>query len=301
MKIRIATRKSELAILQAKYVANKLSKLNNIDTELVPLLSDGDQTEKPLHEIGGKGLFVNKLESALLADDADIAVHSLKDVPATLDKKFKIAAVFERESPSDILLSKDGVTLINMASESIIGTSSPRRKSQILNLRPDLRTTPVRGNIATRIEKLNRGDFDGLIVAKAALNRLNIKLDHSYECSLDEMLPAASQGFIAAECLSSNTQIVNILNQINNEDEFRLAIAERKFVAELNGNCLSPIAVYCVNKNNKVSVKAKVLSQNGSEKIYKEIESDITNLNTDITYLAKDFIKNNANKIILKS
>jgi len=300
MKIRIATRKSELAIIQAKYVAKKLTEFIDLDIELVPLLSEGDQTQKPLHEIGGKGLFVNKLESALISNEADIAVHSLKDVPAKLDSDFIIAAVFERESPLDILLSKDGSALINMPSGSVIGTSSPRRKSQILNLRPDIKIVPVRGNIATRIEKLNRGDFDGLIVAKAALSRLDLKLNNSYELSLEEMLPAASQGFIGVECLSSNNKIINILNKINNEIEFKLAEAERKFIAALNGTCLSPIAIYCFNKNNKISIMAKVLSQNGEEKLFKTIESDYKNLDVDIVSFAHDFIKNDANKIILK-
>jgi hydroxymethylbilane synthase len=287
MKIRIATRKSELAIIQAKYVAKKLTEFIDLDIELVPLLSEGDQTQKPLHEIGGKGLFVNKLESALISNEADIAVHSLKDVPAKLDSDFIIAAVFERESPMDILLSKDGSALINMPSGSVIGTSSPRRKSQILNLRPDIKIVPVRGNI-------------GLIVAKAALSRLDLKLNNSYELSLEEMLPAASQGFIGVECLSSNNKIINILNKINNKIEFKLAEAERKFIAALNGTCLSPIAIYCCNKNNKISIMAKVLSQNGEEKLFKTIESDYKSLDVDIVSFAHDFIKNDANKIILK-
>ena len=137
MKIKIATRKSELALFQANYVAKKLNQLGGVTTELVPLLSEGDQTDKPLHEIGGKGLFVNKLESALILGDADIAVHSLKDVPAILDSKFKIASIFQRESASDILLSKEGWSLDTLPINSVIGTSSPRRKSQILNSRSD--------------------------------------------------------------------------------------------------------------------------------------------------------------------
>ena len=194
MKIRIATRQSELALFQANYVAEKLNQLEGVATELIPLLSEGDQTDKPLHEIGGKGLFVNRLESALISGDADIAVHSLKDVPAVLDSNFEIASIFQRESACDILLSKEGWSLDTLPINSVIGTSSPRRKSQILNLRPDLNTIPVRGNIATRVKKLNDGAFDALIIAKAALNRLNLNFTNAYEFTLEEMLPAASQG-----------------------------------------------------------------------------------------------------------
>lgn len=300
MKIKIATRKSELALFQANYVAKKLIQLEGIEVELVPLLSEGDQTEKPLHEIGGKGLFIKKLESALIDGDADIAVHSLKDVPAILDDNFALEAIFKRENASDILLSKEGWTLKDFPHKLIIGTSSPRRKAQILNARSDLETVPVRGNIATRISKLKNGLFDGLIVAKAALVRLNLDLSNTYEFTLDEMLPSASQGFIAVECLKSNIEIINILKKINNEDEMLLASAERLFVAQLNGSCLSPIAIYCYAKNEIIHIMAKVLSHNGQKKIYKKIESNKTDLTQDILSLADYFKANGSNSIILE-
>ena len=300
MKIKIATRQSELALFQANYVAEKLNQLEGVTTELIPLLSEGDQTDKPLHEIGGKGLFVNKLESALISGDADIAVHSLKDVPAVLDSNFEIASIFQRESASDILLSKDGWSLDTLPINSVIGTSSPRRKSQILNLRPDLNTIPVRGNIATRVKKLNDGAFDALIIAKAALNRLNLNFRNTYEFSLEEMLPAASQGFIGIECIKSNTKIHNILKQINNDTAYLLAEAERAFVAKLNGSCLSPIAIYCFEEKEAVHIIAKVLSQDGQKKLYKRIKSSKSELKDDISTLANDFVSKGSNTLILE-
>ena len=195
MKIRIATRKSPLALFQAEYVANQIKQLDRkIRVELIPMSSEGDLTDKPLHQIGGKGLFIKTLESALLNDSADIAVHSLKDVPAKLDKNFKIISIFERAAASDILLTKKGTSFKSMPKGSIIGTSSPRRKAQIKILRPDLSTISVRGNIATRINKLHENHFDGLIIAKAAMERLNLSFENTYEFSYEEMLPAASQG-----------------------------------------------------------------------------------------------------------
>ena len=301
MKIKIATRQSELALFQANYVMNKIQAQHaEVEVELVPMTSEGDQTEKPLHEIGGKGLFVTKLESALETGEADIAVHSLKDVPAKIDIQYSIAAIFEREDPSDVLLSRNGSSLTDFPSNASIGTSSPRRKAQILRARTDLNIIPVRGNISTRIRKLHEGHFDGLIVAKAALNRLNIELTNAYEFSMQEMLPAASQGFIGVECLKSNEEIMSIMNSINNSSQMALANAEREFVAHLNGSCLSPIAILCKEELYGINISAKVLSQNGQKEIYREIKSSYENLTQDIHSLAKDFISNDAHLIILE-
>ena len=301
MKIKIATRQSELALFQANYVMNKIQTQHaEVEVELVPMTSEGDQTEKPLHEIGGKGLFVTKLESALETGEADIAVHSLKDVPAKIDIQYSIAAIFEREDPSDVLLSRNGSSLTDFPSNASIGTSSPRRKAQILRARTDLNIIPVRGNISTRIRKLHEGHFDGLIVAKAALNRLNMELTNAYEFSMQEMLPAASQGFIGVECLKSNEEIMSIMNSINNSSQMALANAEREFVAYLNGSCLSPIAILCKEELYGINISAKVLSQNGQKEIYREIKSSYENLTQDIHSLAEDFISNDAHLIILE-
>ena len=301
MKIKIATRQSELALFQANYVMNKIQAQHaEVEVELVPMTSEGDQTEKPLHEIGGKGLFVTKLESALETGEADIAVHSLKDVPAKIDIQYSIAAIFEREDPSDVLLSRNGSSLKDFPSNASIGTSSPRRKAQILRARTDLNIIPVRGNISTRIRKLHEGHFDGLIVAKAALNRLNMELTNAYEFSMQEMLPAASQGFIGVECLKSKEEIMSIMNSINNSSQMALANAEREFVAYLNGSCLSPIAILCKEELYGINISAKVLSQNGQKEIYREIKSSYENLTQDIHSLAEDFISNDAHLIILE-
>ena len=301
MKIKLATRQSELALFQANYVMNKIQTQHaEVEVELVPMTSEGDQTEKPLHEIGGKGLFVTKLESALETGEADIAVHSLKDVPAKIDIQYSIAAIFEREDPSDVLLSRNGSSLADFPSNASIGTSSPRRKAQILRARTDLNIIPVRGNISTRIRKLHEGHFDGLIVAKAALNRLNMELTNAYEFSIQEMLPAASQGFIGVECLKSKEEIMSIMNSINNSSQMALANAEREFVARLNGSCLSPIAILCKEELYGINISAKVLSQNGQKEIYREIKSSYENLTQDIHSLAEDFISNDAHLIILE-
>lgn len=298
MKIKIATRQSELAMYQANFAANEIKKsIKDVEVELIPMTSEGDQTNKPLHEIGGKGLFISTLESALELNKVDIAVHSLKDVPASLDPKFKIINVFKRESPSDLLLSKDGKSFSDFLENATIGTSGPRRKAQINYLRPDIKTIPVRGNIATRINKLNEGYFDGLVVAKAAINRLGLQ-QNSYEFSIDEMLPAASQGHIAIECLSSNKEIIETLESIGDSKELILANAERSFVASMNGGCLSPIAILCQNFNDEIKVTGKVLSYKGDKLIYKKMNSSFKDIDKDIISFADEFILEGAKSLI---
>ena len=298
MKIKIATRQSELAMYQANFVANEIKKsIQDVEVELIPMTSEGDQTNKPLHEIGGKGLFISTLESALELNIVDIAVHSLKDVPASLDPKFKIINVFKRESPSDLLLSKDGKSFSDFLENATIGTSGPRRKAQINYLRPDIKTIPVRGNIATRINKLNEGYFDGLVVAKAAINRLGLQ-QNSYEFSIDEMLPAASQGHIATECLSSNKEIIETLESIGDSKELILANAERSFVASMDGGCLSPIAILCQNFNDEIKVTGKVLSYKGDKLIYKKMNSSFKDIDKDIISFADEFILEGAKSLI---
>ena len=298
MKIKIATRQSELAMYQANFAANEIKKsIKDVEVELIPMTSEGDQTNKPLHEIGGKGLFISTLESALELNKVDIAVHSLKDVPASLDPKFKIINVFKRESPNDLLLSKDGKSFSDFLENATIGTSGPRRKAQINYLRPDIKTIPVRGNIATRINKLNEGYFDGLVVAKAAINRLGLQ-QNSYEFSIDEMLPAASQGHIAIECLSSNKEIIETLESIGDSKELILANAERSFVASMNGGCLSPIAILCQNFNDEIKVTGKVLSYKGDKLIYKKMNSSFKDIDKDIISFADEFILEGAKSLI---
>jgi hydroxymethylbilane synthase len=261
--------------------------------------SDGDETDAPLHQIGGKGLFINTLESALLKEKADIAVHSLKDVPAKLDEDFCIAAVLKRASAGDMLLTNNGCSIKDLAINSTIATSSPRRYAQIKNLYPEIKIVPIRGNIATRISKLNHENIDGLVVAKAALERLNIGNDNCYEFSFGEMLPAASQGYIGVECLISNKKILDVLKTINSPKDLILAHAERDFVLKLNGSCLSPIAIYCRQNLDKILISARVLSQNGDKQIHKEIISSFESIQKDIRDLSQEFISLGADKLIL--
>ena len=213
-----------------------------------------------------------KLEAALSNGDADIAVHSLKDVPALLDPKFSIAATLSREDASDAILLKDGITFNDLGKNSRIGTSGPRRKSQMLAMHPDLEIVPVRGNIQTRINKIVSENLDGLIVAKAALNRLKIDYPNMHIFLENQMLPAAAQGAIGIEVCGSQIQsgILEILKMINCQKTFMATKIEREIVAALEGSCLSPISALVTAQDSKLHLQVRVSNQDGSTIIEKE-------------------------------
>lgn len=298
MKIRIGTRKSELALFQANFVKKKIIDLG-YDVEIVPIISEGDVTDGPLHEIGGKGLFVSTLEDALLRNKIDCAVHSLKDVPAKMNKDFTLAAVIERESYADILVKKNNILFNEMPKGSIIGTSSPRRAAQILSLNKNIDIQPIRGNIATRLDKLQNESFDAIVVADAALNRLNIKCEFYERFSLKEMVPAASQGYIGIQCLNKKDDVNKVVSSINSEIDMMLADAERSFVEALDGSCISPICILCEHKNNEVNIIAKVLSVDGQKEISHKTQTNLSNLNDEMEELIEMFKSKGAKSLIL--
>ena len=301
MKIRIATRLSPLAILQTNEV---IKKINFYDPEsiceIIKMESDGDLTDAPLHTIGGKGLFVSKLEMALENGIADIAIHSLKDVPAMLDSKFSIAATLPREEAGDALLLKQDLTKNDLTSNLKIATSGPRRRSQLLAINPKLNIVPIRGNIQTRINKMKTEDLDGLIVAKAALNRLKISHPNMHLFSEEQMLPAAAQGAIGIEVITNeiSSDIDSLLKLLNDKLTHQATEIERMVVASLEGNCLSPISALCKINGQDAELKVRVSNQDGTE-VYNEmtrfkLENKISALDGFINTL----IRNGAKEII---
>jgi len=301
MKIRIATRLSPLAMLQTNEVIKKIQ-FNNPESicEIIKIESEGDLTDAPLHLIGGKGLFVSKLEIALKNGIADIAVHSLKDVPAALDSKFSIAATLPREDPGDALLLRQGLTKTDLTSNLKIATSGPRRKSQLLAINPKLNIVPIRGNIQTRINKINTDDLDGLIVAKAALNRLKISHPNKYLFSEQEMLPAAAQGAIGIEVSTNevSSEIDSLLKLLNDELTHQATEIERMVVASLEGNCLSPISALCKIHDQDAELKVRVSNQDGTE-VYNEMTRfKLENKTSALDSFINTLIRNGAKEII---
>ena len=264
--IRIATRKSKLALWQANHVSNLLKELPEIeDVELLPLSTKGDQIlDQNLQKIGGKGLFIKELEYAILQNKADIAVHSMKDLPVLLQEEFFIAAVLKRESPFDCPLSKKKLKLAELKSGSLVGSSSLRRQSQILKLRPDLKVKNLRGNVNTRIDKLESGDYDAIILAEAGLDRLELSSNISQTFSTAEMVPAAAQGVIGIECLRQKEEIIDIVSRLNDFETEVTTNCERSVNSALFADCHSPIGSYATYANGKCRLESIVISPDGS-------------------------------------
>ena len=301
MKIRIASRTSPLAIFQTKEVIRSIESLNEgHECEIIKIESDGDLTDKPLFEIGGKGLFVSKLEKSLSKNEADIAVHSLKDVPTELAPpgwhKFEIVAMLPREDFRDVILLKESIKFHDLKDGSKIATSGPRRKAQLLAINPKFEIIPIRGNIETRINKLINEDLDGLIVAKAAMNRLKIEYPNVYIFSEEEMLPAASQGVIGIQIFMGDPrrkELINIFTKINHGDTFQTAYKERQIVSLLEGDCLSPISVLCKKLDNDLNLKVRVSNHSGTEIINEEII-----VNTGLNDLIQRLVHGRAKELI---
>ena len=264
--IRIATRKSQLALWQTHFIQHQLqAAYPHLKIELVEITTTGDKIQdKPLADIGGKALFVKALEEALLNDEADIAVHSLKDVPADLEAPFMIAAIGKRANPFDAFLSRDYTEVDALPNNATIGTSSPRRRAQLLAYRPDLNIISLRGNVDTRLKKCLSGEYDAIILAAAGLERLGLH-DHIRQMIPETlMMPAAGQGAIGIECLSTRTDLIELLAVCNDAETHAAVTAERMLVKALNGNCHSAIGAYAHSHHHMLHLTALVVGQDGS-------------------------------------
>lgn len=264
--VRIATRKSPLALWQANYVADQLRQhWPELSIELVPMLTSGDRFLKDkLSTIGGgKGLFVKELEEALLDGRADIAVHSMKDVPAQLPSGLILDIFCPRGNPMDVLVSARHVQLMNLPQRAVVGTSSLRRQSQLLAVRPDLQIKSLRGNINTRISKLEAGEFDAIVLAAAGLERMAMQQVITEQLSDDIMLPACGQGIMGVEYRQEDTKIKQLLTPINDAKSTICITAERWVNARLGGNCHVPLAVYCTLDQETIELRARLLSDDG--------------------------------------
>jgi len=263
--LKIATRKSELALWQARFIADKLESLDEVEhVELMPMTTRGDDIlDRSLQQIGGKGLFIKELEDALQQRRADIAVHSMKDVPADMPGGFCIAAVLERDNPFDALVTSDNRGLDSVPQGGTIGSSSLRRQAQIRALRPDITVNPLRGNVNTRLAKLQLGQFDAIILASAGLERLGMSSKISEEFTAEQMLPAAAQGVLGIECLQSNDELRELLSRLEHEATKTTTIAERAVARALEASCQSPVASFATVKGDEISLRALVASIDG--------------------------------------
>jgi hydroxymethylbilane synthase len=255
--LKIATRKSALALWQARYIAKRIKALDEkIDIELVEIVTKGDQwLQGPLYEIGGKGLFIKELELALFEKRADIAVHSVKDIPAIIPEGLCLPVLGFRDSCKDVLV---GCTALDeLSSGSIVGSSSLRRKTQLMAVRPDLEVISIRGNVDTRLKKLDSGEYDALVLAEAGINRLGIQRKDICVLPIDICLPAPGQGALGIEMLERNPN-KNILDRLYDRDSHLCVETERMVSAGLGADCSLPVAALASLTNGIISLRALV-------------------------------------------
>ncbi|RON28252.1 hydroxymethylbilane synthase [Pseudomonas lini] len=264
-EIRIATRKSALALWQAEYVKARLEQTHpGLLVTLVPMVSRGDKLlDSPLSKIGGKGLFVKELETALLENAADIAVHSMKDVPMDFPEGLGLFCICEREDPRDAFVSNTYASLDELPPGSVVGTSSLRRQAQLLTRRPDLEIRFLRGNVNTRLAKLDAGEYDAVILAAAGLIRLGFEDRITSAISVEDSLPAGGQGAVGIECRSADTEIHALLAPLHHQDTAIRVTAERALNKHLNGGCQVPIACYAVLEGEQIWLRGLVGDPSG--------------------------------------
>jgi hydroxymethylbilane synthase len=271
VEVRIATRRSPLALWQAGHVADLLAAAHpGLATRLVPIVTEGDRIQdRALATVGGKGLFLKELEQALLAGEADIAVHSMKDVPAEMPQGLCIGAVLERADPRDGFVSNGVATFRELPHGARVGTSSLRRQCQLRRARPDIAVVLLRGNVETRLRKLDAGDCDGTVLAMAGLERLGLGARVREKLSPRQMLPAVGQGVIGIECRVVDSRIRDLLVPLEHGPTRLRLNAERAFSGRLGGSCQSPIAAYAELDGHSISLRGLVGAPDGA-RVYED-------------------------------
>ena len=276
--VRIGTRSSKLALAQVAEVYLSLSSLfGNIKLEVVPIKTSGDiHHSVKLAEIGGKGLFIKELEQALLENKIDIAVHSSKDLPPILHKQTVLSAITERINPFDGLISHHKIkSFTDLPKKAVIGTSSPRRSAFLKKLLPTCTIVDLRGNIDTRIAKLQQQNFDAIVLAMAGLTRINQDHLTQYVFSESEMLPSVGQGCLALQTRINDSEIQQIASAINNHQSNICFTAEREFIATMQGDCFTPMASFATINNNSLTLKTAIISSCGLEYNFQQLNTNI--------------------------
>lgn len=272
--VRIATRKSPLALWQANYVKDNIALHHpQVEVELLTMLTNADKLlATPLNKIGGKALFVKELETAILEHQADIAVHSIKDMPGELPNGLILGIVCKREDPRDVFISNKYQSLKELPKNANVGTSSLRRTAQLRVLRPDLNIIPLRGNVGTRLERLGTGKFDAIILAAAGMKRLGLTSKIKYYFPISEMLPAAGQGAIGVELRHKDQKLFSLLSFLEDSSTRQAVLAERIVVSRLGGSCQFPIAAHASIQYDQLTLEALVADTNG-QKVLKKSRS----------------------------
>ena len=299
-EIRIATRKSALALWQAEYVKARLEQAHpGLKVSLVPMVSRGDKLlDAPLAKIGGKGLFVKELETALLENEADIAVHSMKDVPMDFPEGLGLYCICEREDPRDAFVSNSFDSLDALPPGSVVGTSSLRRQAQLLARRPDLKIQFLRGNVNTRLAKLDAGEYDAIILAAAGLIRLGFEDRIRSSISVEDSLPAGGQGAVGIECRTGDSEIHGLLAPLHHQDTALRVTAERALNKRLNGGCQVPIACYAVLEGDQLWLRGLVGQPDGGQLLRAEARAAAVDAEALGVKVADELLEQGAEEIL---
>lgn len=298
--LKIATRQSPLALWQAEHIRARLQELHpDLTVELVKFVTQGDKIlDTPLAKIGGKGLFVKELEAALLDGRADLAVHSMKDVPMALPEGLTLAVICEREDPLDAFVSNTFEKFADLPQGARVGTSSLRRKSQILKQRPDLQIVDLRGNVGTRLGKLDDGQYDAIILASAGLKRLGLenRIRHTIEPNVS--LPAVGQGALGLECRADDQEVLALIQPLLHIETDVCVRAERAFNAYLEGGCQVPIAGYATLQDGKIHIEGRVGSPDGQTLLRAEMTDEAHNAQQLGENLARNLLEQGAGDLL---
>jgi len=302
MILRIGTRASRLALAQSEWVKKTVqSRHPEVRVELIRITTKGDKVlDAPLSKVGGKGLFVKEIEEALLRKEVDLAVHSLKDVPAELQKGLKISVYPKREDPRDAFVSKEFSAVKELPQGASVGTSSLRRSAQLLYMRPDLHIVPLRGNVDTRLRKLDSGGLQAIVLAAAGLNRLGLAHRITAALSPELVLPAIGQGVLGLEVREDDQETLDLISFLNHHDSELAARAERSFLKTLEGGCQVPVAGYARVEGDLIILKGMVAELDGSRVLRQEMGGPRDRPEALGITLAKQLLSAGADRILEK-
>lgn len=299
-EIRIGSRGSQLALWQAGHVQSELEKrYKDISVTIKKIKTTGDKIlDVPLARVGGKGLFVKEIEDALISKEIDIAVHSMKDVPAILPEGLCIGAITRREDPRDVLISRDGNGFLHLLTGAHVGTSSLRRISQMLNQRPDLKISPLRGNLDTRLRKLDSGVFDAIVLAAAGIRRMGWEERITEYLPISISLPAIGQGALCIECRKEDRGVLELLESLDHEETSLCVRAERGFLKRLQGGCQVPIGAYATAAGDMLEIEGFVASVDGRRMVREKRVERIDNPEVAGVRLAESLLLQGGEEIL---
>lgn len=300
-KLVIATRRSRLALWQAEHIAERLARLHaGLRVELLPMSTRGDELiDRRLDQAGGKGLFVKELENALADGRADLAVHSMKDVPVELPPGFVLAAITAREDPRDAFVSREFSSLAEMPAGASVGTSSLRRQAQIVERHPGLAVRLLRGNVETRLAKLDRGEYGAIVLATAGLTRLGLEARITAVLEAEEMLPAPGQGALGVECLADRAEVTALLAPLADSASAACVRAERTVSRALGGSCTLPLGAFAQRVHgNRLRLRALVASADGKRVLRSEFDGPATDPEALGNRVAEDLRRQGASEVL---